>query len=795
MFEKKQKNNLYKDFNFESDNNKNAGKAGKILKRILLGLLFVFLAIVIVFGIKFGILFYKYDSEAKEMVKRAGEGIFKSNLTSIIYDANGEVIAELKGEHDSYYLDYKEIPYFVKCAFISTEDRNFYEHKGVDYKAVARAFIVLMQEEGEITQGGSTITQQLARNMFLSHQVSMERKVKEMFIAMELEKEYTKDEILEFYINNIYFGNGFYGIEAAARGYFSKSVTELSLAEITYICAIPNNPNMYDPYINSSATMERKNRILKQMLEMDYIDEEMYQSAIYSTIVLYPSESKKNNYVETYVRYCATEALMKNTGFEIKYYFDSDEEKEEYEKEYEKLYTDISNKLYTGGYKIYTTIDIELQKKLQESVDLNLASYTGTNEEGIYEFQGSATCIDNATGKVVAIVGGRNQEYNGYTLNRAYQSYRQPGSTIKPILDYLPAFERGYTADSIVLDEKSEDGPANADYVYEGEITIRRAVEKSKNTVACNLFNEIGMDNCINYLKNMDFKKIVTNDYRLPMAIGGMTYGASTLEMAAAYSTIENEGIYRTPTCINKITNTDDKIIISNVSEESKTKTVEYKRIYGKQASMMMSDVLKGVLTNGTGRKYNISSALCAAKTGTTNGNRDVWFVGYSAYYTTAVWVGYDYPKDIDDGYGDKCSGNIWKVFMEDLHTDLPIIDFVSYDNGEEEENSEESTDESDSFGGVTEENDSTEQEETTSVVVGGEIESEGESEKESEQESEKKTSNRNQATTYSGNNNYQSTTKRVDYYSEESTTSSYQPGYEENMETSAGGIYQEYWG
>ncbi|MBQ3545832.1 MAG: penicillin-binding protein [Lachnospiraceae bacterium] len=790
MFERNQKNNIYNDFNFESDNNKNGSKAGKILKRILLGLLFVILIVTLVFGIRFGILFYKYDSEAKEMVKKAGEGIFKSNLTSTIYDSKGEVITELKGEHDSYYLDYKEIPYFVKCAFIATEDRNFYEHKGVDYKAIARAFIVLMQEEGEITQGGSTITQQLARNMFLSHQVSMERKIKEMFIAMELEKEYTKDEIIEFYINNIYFGNGFYGIEAASRGYFSKSVTELSLAEITYICAIPNNPNMYNPYTNSTATMNRKNRILKQMLELDYIDEEMYNGAVLSTIVLYPSENKKNNYVETYVRYCATEALMKNTGFEIKYYFDSDEEKENYEKEYEKLYTDISNKLYTGGYKIYTTIDIELQNKLQETIDLTLSSYTGTNEEGIYEFQGSATCIDNATGKVVAIVGGRNQEYNGYTLNRAYQSYRQPGSTIKPILDYLPAFERGYLADSIVIDEKSADGPANADYVYEGEITIRRAVEKSKNTVAANLFNQIGMDNCINYLKNMDFKRIVTNDYRTPMAIGGMTYGVSTLEMASAYSTIENQGIYRTPTCINKITDTDDKIIISNVSEESKTKTVEYKRIYGKQASMMMSDVLKGVLTNGTGRNYNISSALCAAKTGTTNGNKDVWFVGYSSYYTTAVWVGYDYPKDIEDGYGDKCAGNIWKVFMEDIHIDKPIIDFVSYEDETEIEMGE-STDESDSFGGMTEENDSTESEETTSVVIGGEIESEEESEK----ETERKTSYKNQSTTHKGNNNYQTTTKRVDYYSEDTTTSYYQPGYEENLETSAGGIYQENWG
>lgn len=686
-------NNNYNKFNNEFDINKRDSKAGKIIKRILLGLLFVFVAFVLVVGIKFTYMFYKYNSEASKMVSDAGEKIFKSNLTSTIYDCNGEVIAELKGAHDAYYLEYSEIPYFAKCALIATEDRNFYKHSGVDYKAVVRAFVVLVQEKGEITQGGSTITQQLARNVFLSHQVTVDRKVQEMFIAKELERQYTKDEILEFYVNNIYFGNGFYGIEAAARGYFSKSATELSLAEIAYICAIPNNPNMYDPYINGEATVERKNRILKQMYELDYIDKEMYQDALFSTIVLVPSESKKNNYVETYVRFCATESLMKNAGFEFKYYFDSVEEKEKYEKEYEALYTDISNKLYTGGYNIYTSIDLQVQENLQQTLDDKLSSYTEVNDEGIYKFQGSATCIDNNTGKVVAIVGGRSQQYNGYTLNRAYQSYRQPGSTIKPILDYLPALERGYTPDTIVTDEKAENGPVNSNGVYEGDITLRTAVEKSKNTVAWNIFEEIGIDTCILYLKNMNFKKIVEKDYVPAMSIGGMTYGVSSLEMAAAYATIENEGVYRTPTCINKITDTEDRIIINNNSENSKTSTVESKQIYEKSATRMMNDILKGVLTKGTGISYNITSAICAAKTGTTNDIKDVWFVGYSTYYTTAVWAGYDYPQVIDTDVGKKIPGTIWQEFMQELHIGLPTIDFLPYiDLSKGEEETEEST-------------------------------------------------------------------------------------------------------
>lgn len=652
----------------------------KMVKKILSGLLFVIIAVVLVLGVKCGLKLYKYDKEAKKLVKEGGEQIFKANQTSIIYDADGNVITELIGERDSYYLEFKEIPYFVKAALVTSEDRNFYSHSGIDFKAITRAFMVLLQNKGEVTQGGSTITQQLARNVFLSHKVTIGRKIKEMFIAREIEKKYSKEKILEFYINNIYFGNGYYGIEAAARGYFSKSVTELSLGEIAFICAIPNNPTLYDPYINSDATTSRKNRILKQMYECDDIDRQMYESALCTTIVLYPSENKTNNYVETYARYCATLALMSNSGFKFKYNFSSDEEKEKYEQEYESLYNDISAKLYTGGYKIYTSIDMKKQQELQNIVDNNLSYYTDVNEEGIYTFQGAATCIDNITGKVVAIVGGRSQEYNGYTLNRAYQSYRQPGSTIKPILIYTPVFERNYYPDTEVIDEPIKDGPVNSPNYYEGKMTVRSAVEKSKNTIAWKLFDELSAETCLTYLRNMNFKKIVKQDYVPAVSIGGMTYGVSTLEMASAYTTIENDGVFRSPTCISKITDAEYNIIIDNVEyTTSKTSTIEIKQIYQTNAARIMTDVLKGVLTNGTGRKYNIDNAICAAKTGTTNDNKDVWFVGYSRYYTTAVWVGYDMPDIINDGYGNTCSGNIWKEFMTEIHNGLDIKDFGPY--------------------------------------------------------------------------------------------------------------------
>ena len=745
-----------------------------LIKKTLLGIGLALLAVVIFVALKYGIVLYGYQQDAKKMVSEAGEGIFMSNQTSRIYDADGNIITSLIGSRDSSYLEFNKIPYFVKAALVTTEDRNFYEHSGVDLKAIARAFVALVENDGEITQGGSTITQQLARNIFLSHEVTVTRKVKEIVIAREIEKKYSKEKILEFYINNIYFGNGFYGIEAASKGYFSKSVTELSLGEIAYICSIPNNPTMYDPYVNGEATEKRKNRILKQMFDNDDIDRQMYEEALYSTIVLVPSENKTNNYVETYTRYCATLALMKNAGFEIKYYFNSDDEKRKYEEEYETLYNDISAKLYTGGYQIYTSINMDAQAHLQSAVDENLAQYIGVNDEGVYEFQGAATCIDNATGKVVAIVGGRSQEYKGYTLNRAYQSYRQPGSSIKPILDYTPLLERNFYPETIVKDEPIENGPVNSPDVYEGDMTLRYAVEKSKNTIAWKYFTEMSADTCLSYLKNMDFKKIVPEDYVPPVSIGGMTYGVSTLEMASAYTTLENEGIFRSPTCITKITDASGNIIIDNIDyEHSKTTTIEKKQVYQTNACRMMTDMLKGVLISGTGRNYNIGNAICAAKTGTTNENKDVWFVGYSRYYTTAVWVGYDMPKEINDNYGTKCSGNIWNNFMTYMHTDLPVTDFPPYimengasSNGEpvtEETTTEEETEPQSVYTEETPQSELTvPMEETPESVTAPET-------KETEEFTEETTT-------------YYSTTEGY-------TSDNAAPGGAD------GGVYQEYWG
>ncbi len=646
----------------------------KSIKKAILWIVLVALALGLFFVIKYAIMLDKLHEEAVSVINSLGSEVFYENKVTSIYDADGELICELNGSEKTYYLESDEIPRAVKEAFLVTEDRSFYEHSGIDYKAVFRAFIALIENEGEITQGGSTITQQLARNIYLTHEVSVERKIKEMFIAMELERQYTKEEILEFYINNIYFGNGYYGIGAASKGYFNKEAKELSLWEIAFLCAIPNNPTKYDPYNNYEEAFDRKDRILLQMFNEGYIDGNAYNEALFEDINLSSPEVVKHNYVETYVRYCATRALMEANGFIFRYNFETTKEKEQYEEYYEEQYGYYNQLLFVNGYEIYTSIDLDMQEKLQNSVDTVLGENSEVNEEGIYKFQGSATCIDNTTGYVVAIVGGREQEYEGYTLNRAFQSYRQPGSSIKPVLVYTPAFEKGYTPKTRLLDEEVENGPDNYYGYYMGELSLRRAVEISVNTIPWKILEDISVGHGLSYLKAMEFSAIDTRDYVPAVSIGGMTYGVSSLEMAAAYATIQNDGIYRGASCIKKIVGYNGEVVLDNKSNEDTGK-----RVYDMNASRMMTDILKGVMTNGTGKSYILSNAISAGKTGTTNNNYDVWMVGYTAYYTTAVWCGYDLPENLSEKGYTKYAGYIWNDFMEEIHFDLEEKDFVSY--------------------------------------------------------------------------------------------------------------------
>ncbi len=664
-----------------------AKKRRKIDKKILRLIKFqIVLLLIIVAGITY---YYAsgyaaevsaLKSEAISLVKHSTVDTFKQIQTSEVYDADGNTISVLKGEKDVYYITFDDIPSYAIQALISIEDKKFFKHSGVDYKAIIRAMYTTVRE-GEVTQGGSTITQQLARTIFLSNEKTWQRKVEEIYIASELEKKYSKEQILEFYLNNVYFANGYYGIEAAAKGYFSRDVKDLSLSEVCYLIAIPNSPTYYDPVLNPQNTITRRNLILKAMLDDGAIQESTYNEAISEKITLTRPDSVKNNYVETYVYYCATRALMQRNGFIFLNGFSTDEAKAAYEKNYEEAYNTWNASLFTAGYRIYTSIDMDMQQELQDSIDTHLAEFTDVSEEGIYALQSAAVCIDNETGMTVAIVGGRSQDVSGYTLNRAYQSFRQPGSSIKPLLVYTPAIELGYTPDTIVVDEPIEDGPENASGTYSGEITLREAVAKSKNTIAWQLYEEVTPQKGMDYLINLGFSHIEDADYGMAAALGGFTVGVSPLEMAKGYATICNDGYLRSPSCITKITDSEGNIIYEPQEEEV--------QVYKENAARTMTDMLQSVVTDGTAKGIDMGDMPCAGKTGTTNSNRDGWFVGYTKYYTTSVWVGYDQPKQVPGLTGSSYPAEIWQDYMLKIHENLVPADFmkpIEYMGTEEQE-------------------------------------------------------------------------------------------------------------
>ena len=580
--------------------------------------------------------------EADKVMENSTIADFQADQSGEVYDMDGNLIALLRNDRNIVYLTSDEIPDTVKDAFVSIEDHRFYKHSGFDPFAILRAAKSLVSKKS-ITQGGSTITQQLARNIYLTHTVKWERKVEEIFIAMALERKYSKEEILEFYINNIYFSNGYYGIQAASQGYFSKDISELTLSETAFLCAIPNSPGLYDPLTHMENTLKRRDLILQNMYKEEMISEIEYDRAVAAEIVL---DRTKTSYTRTwahiYIYERAVRALMEATG-------------QDYETCHEKL--------YTGGYRVYTSIDMRKQELLQNSIDEQLMDYNTLNSNGTYALQASAVCIDNETGLVNAIVGGRSQEGILTDYNRAFMSFRQPGSVIKPLIVYTPALERGYSASSTLMDTKEEDGPANATERYAGAVSLRYAVEQSLNTTAYKLLRELTPEVGLSYLQDMNFSSIKEADYNLSSALGGLTTGVSSLEITAGYAALANDGVYRVPDCITMITDMDGNIVVMPDRQEHP--------VYEEKAAREMTDILEGVLIRGTARGKGIEGMPCAGKTGTTNDYVDVWFAGYTAYYTTGIWIGFDTPRGGQSLAGSKYPVDIWNEFMTAIHEGL----------------------------------------------------------------------------------------------------------------------------
>lgn len=598
---------------------------------------------------------------------------------TVIYDKDGKQIGLINAGHYQY-MDINHISMNLQNGYIAQEDRRFKNHNGVDWIATFRAGLALIKHGGEVTQGGSTITQQVIKNTYLTQERTFTRKIVEILLAPELEKKYSKADIMEFYCNTNFYGHRCYGVEAASLYYFGKHAENLAPEEAAVLIGISNSPSAYDPVSHPDASKNKRDDVLKSMNEVGYLSNEDYEKAVSSPlkIVQKETEGTDENYQSSYAIHCAALELMKMDGFEFQYTFDNKEDYTLYSERYTAAYSEQSDRIRAGGFQIYTSLDSGLQAVLQTQIDASLSGFTELQENGKFALQGAGVIVDNKTNYVTAIVGGRGAED---PFNRAYLSARQPGSTIKPLIDYGPAFDTGeYYPTRMVNDHKWEKGPSNSGRRYFGNVTVREALNRSLNTVAWQILEDIGIDFGLSYLGEMEFQKLSYVDNQVPsLSIGGFTNGVRVVDMAKGYSTLANGGVYNDRTCIVKILHEKE-------GELTKDMTPFAKQVYRSDSAFMLTDVLKGTFTSpyGTGRGLGLENDMPAAgKTGTTNSSKDTWFCGYTPYYTAAVWVGYDIPRNMPGIYGATYAGKIWKNVMDEIHQGLPPLDWEQPDTVE----------------------------------------------------------------------------------------------------------------
>ena len=617
------------------------------------------------------------EAKAKSYDKFASisDNTFSRYGDTVIYDSKQVKIGEINTTNYKY-ATIENISQYVQDGYIAVEDKNFKTQNGVDYTAILRAGIEVVKHKGKITQGGSTITEQVIKNNLLTQEKTYKRKLVEFFLAQELEKEYSKRKIMEFYVDTNFYGNNCYGIETASKYYLSKSAKDLTLSESAMFVGMSNNANMYNPINNPKLVKEKRDFVLKRMLEEVKITQTQYDKAIKEELKLKITKevNKPESYQVSYALDSAIAKLMEIDGFKFQYTFKDVDDYNNYRTLYKDQYSKESSKIRSGGYTIYTSLESGKQAILQKAVDKNLENFTKKEKDGRYEMQGAAVAVDNKTGYVVAIVGGRGTSDQ---YNRGFLSARQPGSSIKPLIAYTPAFDTGKYYPSLkVIDEKvtlpnGKDGPKNFGKGYRGDISIREALGRSVNTVAFKLLEDITPNKGLEYLAKMKFASLTYQDNdNLAMALGGFTYGARVTDMAKAYSTLVNHGEYSDNTCITKIELQNQGIVYNG--EVKKTP------VYDTDSAYMMVDMLKTAMTEdyGTSHDLQVDGVITGAKTGTTSDQKDGWMCGMSAYYSVSVWTGYDMPRQVDDLYGSTYPGLIWQQIMTGLHAGLPEQDF-----------------------------------------------------------------------------------------------------------------------
>lgn len=592
---------------------------------------------------------------ASQGLPEVGDLRERLNSTSFIYNEDGsELIAALHDVEHRVIVDIERMPKHLKEAFISTEDERFYHHYGVDMRAMGRALLANISDRS-MAQGGSTITQQLARNAYLSQEKILTRKIQEWFMAVKIERLYTKDDILGMYLNQVFLGYNAYGVEAASNLYFDKRVDDLTLAESALLAGITRSPNSLSPHHHLERAKARQETVLNQMVRNGYITTEEAEAAKAEELTIVPPTTKKYNY-PYFVDYVLKE-LLDTYGAET---------------------------VYRGGLKVYTTIDTTMQKEAEKAIT-EVLDAAFPPKDGVYEPQAALISVDPHTGYIKALVGGRHHELQ-MGLNRTIQP-RQPGSAFKPVVVFAPAIASGYSPTTIIEDApitlrvgNTNWSPRNYNHRYIGPVTLREASARSINTVAVRLIDDLGVDRAISSIQNLGITTLElsnprTNDRGPAISLGGLTYGTSPMELNSAYGAFAAGGKLAEPLAILKVEDRNGVVL-----EEHKPKV---KQVLDPGVAYLVTDMLKDTIERpyGTGHRNGNIGRPAAAKTGTTDDIRDAWFVGYTPDLVTTVWMGHDRDKTMTNVYGGNYPARIWNRTMRAGHQNIPKKDFAVPDN------------------------------------------------------------------------------------------------------------------
>ncbi len=632
-----------------SNKNRKTSKKKKVNKKKIWKAVFftILWGIIIVIGLGVGVIYAIFQGAGELPLDQ-----FEINqFTTIIYDKDGKEYAKLDTSENRIYVKLSEMSPYLPKAFIAIEDERFESHFGIDIKRTLAATVNYVLH-GDSDFGGSTITQQLIKKVTQDQSRSWQRKVREMVRAIQLEQKMSKDEIIERYMNIIFLGENSYGVEMAAYTYFNKSAADLSIAECAMIGGLAQAPSSVNPFSNYEAAKARQQLVLGKMHELGFITDEQYEEAKAEELVVNKG-AMSGGTVTSYFTDAVIEEVI-----------------EDFAEEFGVDKGEAQRMLYSNGYKIYTTVDPNIQKAM-EDVYANKDYFKLTNGKYDENVQSAMVVIDYAKGNVVGLVGGSGVKTTQRGLNRATQSYRQPGSTMKPLGAYGPALENGIITIADTFDDVKTtfNVPGSGPWTpsnstgYKGTISVKKAIAASQNVVAAKVFMELGSAASRKFLIDLGITSLTSSDVGGgSLALGGMYKGICPLEHAAAYGTIANGGIYMEPKLYTKILDRNDNVIIEKVS------TV--RQVMTKQNAYLLTTCLQAVITSGTGGGAGITNMSTAGKTGTSNESKDRWFAGYTPYYVASTWVGYDTPKNVP--MSGNPAGKIWKAVMSKIHEGLP---------------------------------------------------------------------------------------------------------------------------